>query len=84
MPWSDFQRRHPALAAAGVRFLGSAGLPLPPGAPRGEAYRRPPDLDDWVVLLEDWVLRCLDGQAAPRRPRGARRSPPRCATSATA
>ncbi len=65
MPWSDFQRRHPALAAAGVRFLGSAGLPLPPGAPRGEAYRRQPDLADWVVLLEDWVLRCLDGQAAP-------------------
>ena len=65
VPWSDFQRRHPKLAAAGVRFLGSAGLPLPPGAPRGEAYRRPPDLADWVVLLEDWVLRCLDGQAAP-------------------
>jgi superfamily II DNA or RNA helicase len=65
VPWSDFQRRHPALAAAGVRFLGSAGLPLPPGAPRGEAHRRPPDLADWVVLLEDWVLRCLDGRAEP-------------------
>jgi superfamily II DNA or RNA helicase len=65
VPWADFQRRHPRLAAAGVRFLGSAGLPLPPGAPRGEAYRRPPDLDDWVVLLEDWVLRSLDGQASP-------------------
>jgi superfamily II DNA or RNA helicase len=64
VPWSDFQRRHPRLAAAGVRFLGSAGLPLPAGAPRGEAYRRPPDLDDWVVLLEDWVLGCLDGQPA--------------------
>ena len=65
LPWSEFQRRHPALAAAGVRFLASADLPLPPGAPRGEAYRRPPDLDDWVVLLEDWVLRGLDGQSAP-------------------
>ncbi len=65
IPWSDFQRRHPALAGAGVRFLASAGLPPPPGAPRGEAYRRAPDLDDWVVLLEDWVLRCLDGEAAP-------------------
>ncbi len=63
VPWADFQRRHPRLAAAGVRFLGSADLPLPPGAPRGEAYRRPPDLDDWVVLLEDWVLHSLDGQA---------------------
>ena len=75
IPWSDFQRRQPALAAAGVRFLGSAGLPLPPGAPRGEAYRRPPDLADWVVLLEDWVLRCLDARAGPgrrRAPRGGR------------
>jgi superfamily II DNA or RNA helicase len=65
LPWSEFQRRHPALAAAGVRFLASAGLPLPPGTPRGEAYRRSPDLEDWVVLLEDWVLRGLDGQSAP-------------------
>ena len=69
---------------AGVRFLASAGLPLPPGAPRGEAYRRPPDLDDWVVLLEDWVLRCLDAAARARGRRArARRSPRRCATSAS-
>ena len=57
--WEDFQKARPALARAGVRFLGSAGLPLPDGAPRGEAYRRPPDLDDWLVLLEDYALRCL-------------------------
>ncbi len=31
----------------------------PTGAPRGEAYRRAPDLDDWLVLLEDYALRCL-------------------------
>ena len=48
-----------------MRFLASAGLPLPAGAPRGEAYRRAPDLGDWVVLLEDWVLRCLDPAADP-------------------
>ena len=59
VPWEDFQRAHPALARAGVRFLGSADLALPEGALRGEAYRRPPDLDDWLVLLEDYALRCL-------------------------
>ena len=59
MSWAAFQRAHPKLALAGVRFLGSAGLGLPPGAPRGEAHRRPPDLDDWLVLLEDYALRCL-------------------------
>jgi superfamily II DNA or RNA helicase len=59
VPWEEFQRARPALARAGVRFLGSAGLALPDGAPRGEAYRRPPDLEDWLVLLEDYALRCL-------------------------
>ena len=74
-------RSSPAPACASSR---SAGLPLPPGAPRGEAYRQPPDLDDWLVLLEDCALRCLDAAGrARRRPRAARRSPPRCATSAS-
>jgi superfamily II DNA or RNA helicase len=70
VPWEEFQRARPALARAGVRFLASAGLALPEGAPRGEAYRRAPDLDDWLVLLEDYALRCLhaspEGAAAGR------------------
>ncbi len=57
--WAGFQRRHPALARAGARFLASGGLELPPGVPRGEGYREPPDLDDWLVLLEDYALHCL-------------------------
>ena len=57
--WEEFQHSRPALARAGVRFLASAGLPVPVGAPHGEAYRRPPDLEDWLVLLEDYALRCL-------------------------
>ena len=64
VPWEEFQRARPALARAGVRFLGSAGLSLPDGAPRGEAYRRPPDLEDWLVLLEDYALRCLHPSAS--------------------
>jgi hypothetical protein len=57
--WTGFQRRHPALARAGARFLASGGLELPPGVPRGEGYRESPDLDDWLVLLEDYALHCL-------------------------
>jgi superfamily II DNA or RNA helicase len=57
--WTGFQRRHPALARAGARFLASGGLDLPPGVPRGEGYREPPDLDDWLALLEDYALHCL-------------------------
>jgi superfamily II DNA or RNA helicase len=65
VPWEEFQRSRPALARAGVRFLASAGLALPDGAPRGEAYRRSPDLEDWLVLLEDYALRCLHISPAP-------------------
>lgn len=59
IPWERFQRRRPALARAGIRFLASAGLETPPEAPRGEAYARAPDLEDWLVLLEDYALRRL-------------------------
>ncbi|HYK32646.1 MAG TPA: DEAD/DEAH box helicase family protein [Streptosporangiaceae bacterium] len=64
--WAAFQRAHPALARAGARFLSSGGLELPADVPRGEGYREKPDLDDWLVLLEDYSLRCLaaaDGDA---------------------
>jgi superfamily II DNA or RNA helicase len=63
--WASFQRRSLELARACVRFLASAGLVLPDGAPRGEGYRQPPDLEDWLVLLEDYTLRCLRAHASP-------------------
>ena len=63
--WPSFQRRHPALARAGARFLAGAGLAAPEGAPRGEGYREEPSLDDWLVLLEDYALRCLRADASP-------------------
>jgi superfamily II DNA or RNA helicase len=65
VPWTSFQRRHPTLARAGLRFLAAAGLVLPEGAPRGEGYREPPTLDDWLVLLEDYALRCLSPDPSP-------------------
>ena len=63
--WASFVRAAPDLAAAGARFLASAGLELPEGVPHGEAYRTPPHLDDWLVLLEDYALRCLGAQSDP-------------------
>ena len=63
--WASFHRREPALARAGARFLASGGLPLPEGAPQGEGYREPPNLDDWLVLLEDYALRCLRADPSP-------------------
>jgi len=57
--WNAFQKRSPKLARAGIRFLSSAGLSLPPGAPRGEGFREPPDLEDWLTLLDDYAMQCL-------------------------
>jgi len=64
LSWERFAKRRPALARAGVRFMASGGLELPKGAPRGEGYRRPPDLEDWLVLLEDYALRCLRAESS--------------------
>ena len=64
LSWAEFQKRSPKLARAGIRFLLSADLQPPTGAPRGEAYRQPPDLEDWLVLLEDYALRCLAPQGS--------------------
>jgi hypothetical protein len=33
--------------------------------PSGEGYREPPTLEDWVVLLEDYSLRCLRADPEP-------------------
>ncbi len=59
IPFGELLRRQPALARAGLRYLASAGLPLPPGAPRGEGFREAPTLDDWVTLISDYAVRCL-------------------------
>jgi hypothetical protein len=63
--WASFQRGRPELARAGARFLASAGLARPEGAPHGEGYREQPNLEDWLVLLEDYALRCLSADPSP-------------------
>jgi hypothetical protein len=66
----ELLRKRPAFARAGVRYLRSAGLPTPPDAPTGEGFREPPSIDDWLELIDDYVLRCLrahPGAAADAR-----------------
>src|SRR6266498_4106675 len=46
MPWVSLQRRHPALARAGLRFLASAGLVLP-AALAEAAAETPEPLPGW-------------------------------------
>jgi superfamily II DNA or RNA helicase len=59
LSWTEFARRSPRLADAGLRWLHSVGEALPPDAPRGERTRAPLSIDDWIVLLDDYALRCL-------------------------
>ena len=70
LSWAELARRQPRLADAGLRWLHAHGTPAPADAPRGEAQRAALTIDDWVVLLEDYALRCLradSGLEAARR-----------------
>ena len=59
LSFGRFARTHPTLARAAIRFLHSGAQPLPPEVHLNELLRQPPDVDDWVALLEDYCLRCL-------------------------
>jgi hypothetical protein len=59
LTWSELARRQPRLAEAGLRWMHARGVPPPADAPRGERHRATLQIDDWVVLLEDYALRCL-------------------------
>jgi superfamily II DNA or RNA helicase len=61
--FGELLRRQPDLARAGLRYLHAAGLPPPPGAPRGEGFREPPAMEDWLALISDYALRCLRAHA---------------------
>jgi superfamily II DNA or RNA helicase len=70
VPFSTLVARRPELARAGLRYLSNAGLELPDDAPRGEGWREPPTLEDWLVLIGDYAVGCLrahPGEAAERR-----------------
>lgn len=68
--FSTLAQRRPELARAGLRYLHTGGLELPEDAPRGEGWREPMSLEDWLVLLGDYAGACLrahPGAAADRR-----------------
>jgi len=76
--WGEFAQRLPRLADAGLRFLRSASLDVPRGARLEERHEAQPSMDDWGVLLDDWVRHCLgsatvqgDAQLLRKRVRAA-------------
>lgn len=63
--WASFLREDPDLAVAALRMHHDGMLGLPQGARLGEEHRRPPDAEDWVLLISDWVVHHLQVSDEP-------------------
>ena len=57
--WSRLEKAEPRIAAAALRFHHAGLLKLPPGARLREEHRHDPTAEDWVALLNDYVVHCL-------------------------
>ncbi|WP_285694825.1 DEAD/DEAH box helicase family protein [Actinomadura sp. NBRC 104412] len=57
--WARVETAEPRIAAAALRFHHAGLLALPPGARLREEHRHPPTAEDWVALLNDYVVHCL-------------------------
>ncbi|MEZ5116031.1 MAG: DEAD/DEAH box helicase family protein [Candidatus Nanopelagicales bacterium] len=65
VPWSRLERDRPDLTAAVLRAHTAGLLGLPEGARVREEHRAPLDAEDWVELIEDYVVGCLTPSADP-------------------
>ncbi|HYP41116.1 MAG TPA: DEAD/DEAH box helicase family protein [Chloroflexia bacterium] len=54
--WETALNEQPLLSLAALRFLLSIGHTIPPGLPIPQEANEPPDLEDWLLLLERYVL----------------------------
>ncbi|WP_110182542.1 DEAD/DEAH box helicase family protein [Nocardioides solisilvae] len=61
LSWAALARSEPDLARAVLRLHHAGLVRLPTGARLLEEHRRPPTVEDWVLLLQDW----LGKQVAP-------------------
>lgn len=64
--WARFERDHPRLAEAALRFFYANRLDLPDEARLSERHRRAPTADDWVVLIDDFCMGHLKASGDPR------------------
>ncbi len=64
--WSRFESDHPDLALAALRYCFANKLSLPEGGRPGEAARREPNADDWVLLIGDYCTGHLRESSDPK------------------
>lgn len=57
--WDEVNARDPELGDAALRLVHADLLELPPGAVPREQHGQPPTAEDWRLLLDDWLLRCI-------------------------
>src|SRR4051794_26951193 len=64
--WAALAKREPALTDAALRLVHAGLMQLPDGARLREEHRVELTAADWVELLEDYALRCLEASADER------------------
>ncbi len=57
--WQEIDARDPDLADAALRLVHAGLLDLPIGALLRERHAQGPTAEDWRLLLEDWLLHCI-------------------------
>jgi superfamily II DNA or RNA helicase len=66
LTWATMTRQEPSLARAVLRLHHAGLVALPHGARPGEEHRRAPSAEDWMELVEDWLLRQVSRSADER------------------
>ncbi len=59
LTWAELSNAEPELGTAALRLHHAGLLALPDGARVREEHRREPTAEDWMALLEDWLLHGL-------------------------
>lgn len=57
--WTELAAREPELSDAALRLVHAGLLDLPEGALLREQHRQEPAAEDWRLLLDDWLLHCV-------------------------
>ncbi len=69
--WPELVAREPELTDAALRLVHADLLELPVGAIVHEQHRQPPAAEDWRVLLDDWLLHCIQPRSESDDPSAA-------------
>jgi superfamily II DNA or RNA helicase len=70
--WDQINARDPELGDAALRLVHAGLLELPPGAVLREQHGQAPTAEDWRLLLDDWLLNCIQPRSLAEGEEGDR------------